>query len=261
MIGIIYKFTIEADGYTYHRHKPFYVGQHWEGKSIQHFLDPNVVKNYDGGGVHWNEILNRLKSQYPSDWRKYVKREVLCVITNNSQKALDLMEGYWIKKERAHYSQHIGGCNIAWGSITHGNVNPASDPIVRKRISIALTGRKLSDKHKKRLSELYSGDVYRGDKNPNYGHRWSDEMKRKMSEMKKGVGVGEKNPNYKNHWNEEQKRMQSEKQIERFKRELNPMSGMKRITDGVVNKVIKEGAPLPVGFRYGMAPRKKNKKI
>ena len=37
----------------------------------------------------------------------------------------------------------------------------------------------------------------------------------------------------------------------------NPMQGMKRITDGSVNKIIKDGAPLPPGFRYGMAPRKK----
>ena len=35
-IGIIYKFTIIAK-YKFDGHKPFYVGQHWEIKSVEDF--------------------------------------------------------------------------------------------------------------------------------------------------------------------------------------------------------------------------------
>ena len=52
MYGIIYKFTIIAK-YKFDGHKPFYVGQHWEKRSVEHFSSSSVC-NYDGSGKIWN---------------------------------------------------------------------------------------------------------------------------------------------------------------------------------------------------------------
>ena len=67
---------------------------------------------------------------------------------------------------------------------------------------------------------------YIGENNPNYGKRWSDEQREKMSMRLKEAGVQ--------------------------KGERNSMYGKKRITNGVINTVIKYGEQLPDGFRYGM---------
>lgn len=112
MVGIIYKFTVLAR-YKMDGHKPFYVGQHWESKDIEFFLSSNEY-NYEGSGKIWNDFLDKLKKDYPKNWRKLVKREVLYV-HRCSQKALDAMEAYYIKKEKAHYSYKLGGCNVRWG--------------------------------------------------------------------------------------------------------------------------------------------------
>ena len=56
-----------------------------------------------------------------------------------------------------------------------------------------------------------------GPLNPNYGHKWTDEQKKAMSEKLSG----ENNPNYGKHWSEETKKKQSESKIG----EKNPMFG------------------------------------
>jgi len=42
---------------------------------------------------------------------------------------------------------------------------------------------------------------------------------------------------------------------------VNPMSGKKRITNGIVNKVISSGEPLPYGWRYGMISKHDRKPL
>lgn len=190
MIGIIYKFTILAkykkDGY-----KPFYIGQHW-CKSAYDFLCRDYP--YYGSGSIWNDFLDRLKKDYPDKWRYFIKREILCIITNNSQKTLNQLEEFWIKREKSHYSYKLGGTNVIWGSLI--DFCPTKDPEVRKKLSktkkewfrtheaswkgkimpeeqkehlrYMMLGRKLSEETRKKISKNHH-DVS-GIKNPNYGN-------------------------------------------------------------------------------------------
>lgn len=133
MYGIIYKFTIVAK-YKFDGHKPFYVGQRWESKSIDKFLSRNC-NNYSGSGTIWTDFIKRLKQDYPIYWRKLIKREVLYASEMVNQKGLDILEEYYIKKEQSHYSYQKGGCNILWGSsFGRGNKSPTKDPLVRKKM-------------------------------------------------------------------------------------------------------------------------------
>lgn len=138
MIGIIYKLTIRAK-IKFDGHKPFYVGQHW-CKSTEDFLCRSYP--YYGSGSIWNDLLSGLKRKNPNNWQYFVKREVLCTITNNSQKTLDKLEEFWIKREKAHYSYGLGGCNILWGTSNEfGSGSPAKDPNVRKKMSRSMQKR------------------------------------------------------------------------------------------------------------------------
>ena len=123
------------------------------------------------------------------------------------------MEVYFIKREKAHYSFGIGGCNVAWG----GDNSPV-DVIVKKKISNKNSGRilsnetrqkmsnfhkgrKLSEEHKMKLSLSKIGDnnpmkrkevrekvsnAKRGKQSWNKGKKMSEESRRKMSEARKG---------------------------------------------------------------------------
>ena len=100
MVGIIYKFTILAR-YRMDGHKPFYVGQHWEFKDIEFFLSSNNY-NYEGSGSIWNNFLDKLKKDYPKNWRKLVKREVLYVSEMVNQKGIKMSEESRLKMSIAH---------------------------------------------------------------------------------------------------------------------------------------------------------------
>lgn len=168
MVGIIYKFTILAR-YKMDGHKPFYVGQHWESKNIEFFISSNEY-NYEGSGKVWNNFLDKLKKDYPKNWRKLVKREVLYV-HRCSQKTLDVMEAYYIKKCKSHYSYKQGGCNIRWGGngslldestkrkLSELNLGKKLSCETRKKMSESRLGRKLSDNTKKLLSIAKMGDL------------------------------------------------------------------------------------------------------
>lgn len=171
MDGIIYKFTIIAK-YKFDGHKPFYVGQHWEKRSIEHFLSSSV-SNYSGSGKIWTDFINRLKQDYPTCWRKLIKREVLYASEMVNQKGLDILEEYYIKKTKSHYSYEVGGCNIAWG----GNGSRTDESTKEKLRKINL-GKKLSDETKKKMSE--SGK----------NKKLSDSTKEKIRLTK----IGNKNP-------------------------------------------------------------------
>lgn len=187
MDGIIYKFTIIAK-YKFNENKPFYIGQHWENKGKKHFLSSNV-SNYSGSGKIWTDFVNRLKQDYPICWRKLIKREVLFYSENCSQKALDKMEEYFIKKEKAHYSYKIGGTNIAWGG--NGSIK---DESTKKKLREINLGKKLSDETRRRMSEsgknkklsyetkIKIGLSKIGDKNP----MKNKEIRDKISEKNKG---------------------------------------------------------------------------
>ena len=167
MVGIIYKFTILAR-YKMDGHKPFYVGQHWEFNDIEFFLSSNKY-NYEGSGSIWNDFLGKLKKDYPKNWRKLVKREVLYVSEMVNQKGLDVLEEYYIKKCKSHYSYKLGGCNVRWG----GN-GSLMDESTKQKLRKFNLGKKLSYETRKKMSDS------------NLGKRLSSSTKKKMSISKMG---------------------------------------------------------------------------
>lgn len=190
MVGIIYKFTITAllkrEG-----QKPFYIGQHWEKKSIEHFIS-NKRYNYDGSGSIWICYLEKIKKMRPHNWRNFIKREVLCVVTNGSQRTLDKLEEFWIKREKAHYSYRLGGCNVLWGTANWNRNNPMYDKrvieIVRKKKfgrfngeNCYWYGRHLSEETKEKLRQK-TLERYRNGKHPCLGKKMSDEARKHMRE-------------------------------------------------------------------------------
>lgn len=261
MIGIIYKFTIK-DVDALKEKSLFYIGQHWEKISVENFLSTESCRCYTGGGSLWGAYVNKLKNVYRiGKWRKYIHREVLYAKEGISQKALDALEAHYIKKYKAHYSFGLGGCNIAWGSVLNG-VNPSTDPKVKKKISKSLTGRRLSSEHRRKLLEFWTPDKFQGEKNPNYGHKWSADKKEEMSRIMIGRYDGEKNPNYGKRWTEKMKKNLSGK-LRKFYDNggVNAMSGRKRITNGIINKTISSDEPLPNGWRYGMISKPDRKPL
>ena len=98
---------------------------------------------YDGSGKTWERFCKGLRRKFPTCWRKLIKREVLFYSENCSQKVLDKMEEYFIKREKAHYSYKVGGCNILWGTANEfGSGSPMKDPKIAAKVTKQLRGRK-----------------------------------------------------------------------------------------------------------------------
>ena len=295
MIGIIYKLTIIAK-YKMDGHRPFYIGQHW-CKSKEDFLNRDYP--YYGSGSIWNDFLSKIKQEYPTKWRYFIRREILCCVNNHdSQRTLNKLEEYWIKRERAHYSLGLGGCNVIIGASIE--VSPMQYDYVREKLSKRMKddfssgkrvpfykGKHLSEEHRKKIGrkgrvvserarELLRRNIvdsgkYLGENNPNYGHRWTDEMKKAMSEKMSGknhpnygkhfssetrlkisIGnTGERNgmygrsgslnPNYGKHWDSAHKKLLAD--IQR---------NLRWYTNGVDNIRLKVGDKIPEGYRRGM---------
>lgn len=268
MIGIIYKFTIVCGKVKKRNKCPFYIGQHWEKISVDNFIHKRGRYYYQGSGVDWYKYIRKLIALYPDRWCNFIHREVLYAKEGISQKALDVLEQHFIKKYKSHYSFGLGGCNILWGTANKfGSGSPMKDPDIAKRMSKSMIDFYKTERGKmvkKKLSEIWSGDAIIGDKNPNYGHRWTDEMKKAMSEKKIGMYVGDKNPNYGNKWSKEQRKRMSDKMKQKYANtdsNPNPMLGKKRITNGVINTIIPVDTQLPKGFRYGMISKKDRKPL
>ena len=146
MIGIIYKFTIRAK-IKYKDHKPYYIGQHWHNGSLEEF--ESMYNDYWGSGTIWNALLNKLREKNTKNWRVFVKREILFSSDSVSQKALDKLEEFYIKKYKSCYFSNLGGCNIIQGSANEiGINNPAKDPMVRKYLSDLWKTEEFRDKQK-----------------------------------------------------------------------------------------------------------------
>lgn len=173
MIGIIYKFTILTS-------RRFYVGQH-EAETVEEFLvsKPSLYSCYWGSGsAIWEHVLNKHIAQYPTNWNKLIKREILLVMNSYSPKSLNKMERYWIKKAKAHYSYKLGGCNFLWGEARGDDwVNAMKIPEIRAKVSaknrISLKGKLAGDKHW------------------NYGKHRPKEVREKISKAHKGKRLSE----------------------------------------------------------------------
>lgn len=91
------------------------------------------------------------------------------ILEECQQKDLNEREKYWIEKLESYkngFNFTIGGDGI--------------------------NGWKADDKFKKHMSEIVSGK-----NNPNYGHKWTNEMKLNLSQQRKGLYKNENNPNSK----------------------------------------------------------------
>ena len=183
MKGIIYKFTIlthlKRNGV-----KPFYVGQHWSNKDVNHFLRKDCYV-YDGSGAIWTDYIKNLKNKYPKNWRKLIRREILCIVNKYDEKLLNKLEEFFIKHEKAHYSYEVGGCNILWGAAVEHS--PSKDPLVKEKLRKANLGKTYSEETKRKLSELKSGSNHWA-----YGKKFSKEIREKMSSSHIGKPSGRK---------------------------------------------------------------------
>lgn len=253
-VGIIYKFTILVK-YRLFNNRIFYIGQHWDKRSVENFLSSK--SNYWGGGTIWNRYLELLKTRYPKSWRNLIKREVLFSSETISLAGLNKLEAYFIQKNKSLFVDKLGGVNIVSGAPLE--INPATSDIVKRKISCALKGRIFSEQHIERLKLYWNSERLSGEKNPNYGNHWNKEQRQKQREKMLGRYEGENNPNYGRRWTSDKRSKMSERVREGYKNGtlINPMTGKVRITNGIINTIILKDDPLPEGFWYGMKPRKK----
>lgn len=230
---IIYKFTILAK-LKMDDCRPFYIGQHITYSTPKEFLSRDY--HYYGSGKIWNKFINKLKIENPSNWRYFIKREILFCGSNISQCGLDALEAYYIKKFNSHYSFKKGGCNVLWSA----SFAPSKDPEVRKKISESHKGDNnpihkhiYTEEERKRMAERMRGKCYMSD---NGKQRISEYMRNRVvstetrNKIRASV-LGENNPNwgkrgeetsmYGRHHTEEFKKRHSE----RMKGENNPMYG------------------------------------
>lgn len=205
MSGIIYKFTIISN-LKYFGHKPFYVGQSMRDISRKQFLR-NDCYVYDGSGKTWERFCKGLKRKFPTCWRKLIKREVLFYSERITQKGLDSLESYFIKKEKSHYSYRLGGCNVLWGTANRfGSGSPMKDPNIAAKVTEQLKGRRgakrskegrinmsiaakrsweNAERRRKRVSEITKERMRNGGREHlskvKKGKRFTEEHKRKIS--------------------------------------------------------------------------------
>ena len=93
----------------------------------------------------------------------------------------------WLNRSDGLSLPRMVGKNHPMYGITgenHPRYNTKQSRETKKKISNALTGRKLSDEHKRKISE-----ANKGENNPNWGRKLSDERKRKLSEANKGEKI------------------------------------------------------------------------
>ena len=121
------------------------------------------------------------------------------------------------KNRMAHLGQVPWNKGKKWSEEVKNKIREAKKNVseeTREKIRKSRIGKKLSEETRKKMSEKR-----RMRESPSKGKKWSIEQRKKLS-----VIVSGKN---------------------------NPMYGKKRITNGVINTVIKSGEPLPDGFWYG----------
>lgn len=254
MISIIYKFTILVK-YEYYGQSPFYVSQHIGVDSIEEFLRKDKCV-YDGSGEIWKRFCKSLKKDYPNCWRKLIKREILFYSERITQKGLDSLEEYFIKKEKSHYSYKLGGCNVLWGTANKfGSGSPMKDPIVAAKVTAQLLGRRgakrseegklnmsiaakksweNAKKRRKIISKAISSYMKNGGRERlsrvRKGKKFTEEHKRNIALNHADIS-GKNHPCYGKHF--------------------------KWITNGLLEQRLDEGKILPEGFQYGRIKWKK----
>lgn len=136
--------------------------------------------------------------------------------TNDKENLIDLYahEHYIAHKLLALENPDHDGLTYAWSCMAffkkdgqRYELTPDEYEEVRIALSKVLTGRKFSDETREKIRQARLGTKYskecrekmslsrRGEKSYWYGKHFTDEMKKKLSETRKGKYVGEMNPN------------------------------------------------------------------
>ena len=233
MIGIIYKFTILAK-VRYDGHKPFYIGQHW-CKSKDDFLCRDYP--YYGSGTIWHNLIEKLRKLRPNNWKSFIKREVLYSSEVITQRGLNGLEKFYIRKYKSLYSEKLGGTNIIEGASIE--INPASCDIVRKKMRIRKQEFLKSERALKWKLEVGNRmKKYVGELNPSFGTKWITNGTT-SKRIKSGDRIpngwclgnhwvkGENNPSKKRECSKEERMKRSKKMKGRFAGNRNPMYGRK----------------------------------
>lgn len=144
--------------------------QMYVGQSI------NIQKRFD----EHRRVTNLGHSRIDNAINKYGAEnfsfEIIMTIENDTEKLNDA-EREWIAilntyEDDFHYNLTPGG-----------DFNPSKLPEVQAKMSEALKGRKLSEKHRKKLSEAKSGENH-----PWFGKKFSEEYRKKLSEARNTTG-------------------------------------------------------------------------
>lgn len=179
---------MEYEGVIYRYKSPsgkYYIGQTTDEKS-RHLLFNSNKKKYAG------QKINDARKKYgPKNFEYAVLMRVTGDNPEEVKKYLNNLEIGFIRM----YDSYNNGYNMCEGG--DGCYGCERTTEHRKKISDSLKGRKASEETRKRLSELRKGHK---------GAVWTDEMKQKMSEIKKGTP----GPNKGKHLSEEQKQKISE---------------------------------------------------
>lgn len=163
-----------------------------------------------------------------------------------NQKGLDVLEEYYIKKEKAHYSYKQGGCNILWGSsFGRGKESPTKDPLVRKKM------RENHADFNGKNNPFYGDHRFAGENNPFYGKKHSKENRKRQSEIMKEY--------YRNHINPMKGKHRVITDSQKVK-QSKTMSQTIWITNGIDNTRININLDIPNGWRRGRTGYKMKKK-
>lgn len=149
---------------------------------------------------HWGEVNRGRKCAFYNALRKYGANGFAWEIlyTADSIEELNAREEYFIAAYTTHTRKN--GYNIMFGG---GNRRtPLS---VRKKISVANTGKVFSAETRRKLSE-----ATKGEKNHNFGKKISDEQRKKISEAVKRKYTDKKHPNFGKKRSVEQRKKLSE---------------------------------------------------
>lgn len=150
-----------------------------------------------GKGYERCRLFNKAIQKY--GWEN-IKHEV---IKDNltEQEALD-MEIDQIKKYKSDTPEF--GYNISHG----GNYRGKCSEETKKIISAIHKGKIVSEESKEKMRRNHA-DV-KGANNPNYGRKFSEEIRKRMSLAQKGKQAGDKNPMFGRNHSEEARKIQSE---------------------------------------------------